>query len=165
MCMNKINNQKLNSFLLGLGILAIFAFGSVAIPTQASADRGGTVTPYGVTQFNNNIPANDGYTPYVAPATTYTPPPATSTGYTNVNTAPQGQVEGASTTKTTTTTTEKSTEDSSLSANAISARSGFLPSGLLQWIFFAILILLIVILVRKILGADKKYEQTPLKHA
>jgi len=54
---------------------------------------------------------------------------------------------------------------SNLASAAILGSTGFLPSGLIQWVFFAIIILLIVILVRRIFGARKKYEDTPLKHA
>ena len=53
---------------------------------------------------------------------------------------------------------------SDLASNAIFGSNTFYPSGLIQWILFAILILLIVILVRKIYGADKKYHSTPMKH-
>ncbi|MSU44799.1 hypothetical protein EXS45_01315 [Candidatus Nomurabacteria bacterium] len=51
-----------------------------------------------------------------------------------------------------------------LASNAIFGSNGILPSGLIQWILFAILLLLIVILVRKIYGGGEKYHATPLKH-
>jgi hypothetical protein len=54
---------------------------------------------------------------------------------------------------------------SNLASAAILGSTGFLPSGLIQWVLFAIIILLIVIFVRRIFGARKKYEDTPLKHA
>jgi hypothetical protein len=55
---------------------------------------------------------------------------------------------------------------SNLGATAIFGSTGsFLPSGLIQWILFAIVILLIVIIVRRIFGADAKYNQSPMKHA
>lgn len=54
-------------------------------------------------------------------------------------------------------------ENNGLSANALFGM-GIYPSGIIQWIFFAILVLLIVILVRKIYGADKRYHAIPLKH-
>jgi len=54
---------------------------------------------------------------------------------------------------------------SNLAANAIFGSNGFMPSGLIQWILLAIIILVIVILVRKISGAEEKYHSTPLKHA
>jgi hypothetical protein len=53
-----------------------------------------------------------------------------------------------------------------LAATAIlGSANSFLPSGLIQWVFFAIIILLIVIFIRRIFGAKKNYEETPLKHA
>ena len=63
-------------------------------------------------------------------------------------------------TKTSTTTSESL---SNLAANAIFGSNGFLPSGLIQWLFVAIFILLAVILVRKLYGVHK-YNATPLKH-
>lgn len=54
---------------------------------------------------------------------------------------------------------------SNLTSNAIFGSGSFLPSGLVQWILFAILILLIVILARKIFGAKENYDQAPMKHA
>jgi hypothetical protein len=53
---------------------------------------------------------------------------------------------------------------SNLASNAIFGSNGFLPSGLMQWILFAIAILLIVILARKISSAKKNYNETPMKH-
>ncbi len=52
----------------------------------------------------------------------------------------------------------------SLASNAIFGSNSFLPSGLLQWIFFAIIVLVLVILVRRIYGGAEKYHATPLKH-
>ena len=54
---------------------------------------------------------------------------------------------------------------SDLAATAIFGSASFLPSGLIQWILFAIIILLIVIMVRNIFGAKKNYEEAPMKHA
>ena len=54
---------------------------------------------------------------------------------------------------------------SALASNAIFGSGSFLPSGLIQWIIFAIIILLIVILVRKLFGGEKNYHETPMKHA
>ncbi|MFA6076504.1 MAG: IPT/TIG domain-containing protein [Candidatus Paceibacterota bacterium] len=51
-----------------------------------------------------------------------------------------------------------------LASNAIFGSNGVHPSGLVQWIFFAILILVIVILVRKVYGMGEKYHTAPLKH-
>lgn len=54
---------------------------------------------------------------------------------------------------------------SNLASNAIFGSNSILPSGLMQWIIFAIIILIIVILARKVFGASKNYHETPLKHA
>lgn len=54
--------------------------------------------------------------------------------------------------------------DNNLAANAIFGSNSFTPSGLIQWIFFAIIVLLIVILVRKIFGGKEKYLAIPMKH-
>ena len=54
---------------------------------------------------------------------------------------------------------------SSLASNAIFGSDSFLPSGIIQWILFAILILIIVILARKIFGAKEDYDEAPMKHA
>ncbi|MBP6883733.1 MAG: IPT/TIG domain-containing protein [Candidatus Pacebacteria bacterium] len=59
-----------------------------------------------------------------------------------------------------------STNDSfnSLTSNALFGAGTFLPSGIIQWLLFAIFILLVVIIIRKIFFADR-YHSTPLKHA
>lgn len=50
-----------------------------------------------------------------------------------------------------------------LASNAIGS-NGFTSYSLIQWVFFAIVVLLIVILVRRIYGGKEKYNATPLKH-
>jgi hypothetical protein len=54
---------------------------------------------------------------------------------------------------------------SNLASGAIFGSNSFLPSGLIQWVLFAIVILIIVILARKIFGAKQNYEEAPMKHA
>jgi hypothetical protein len=54
---------------------------------------------------------------------------------------------------------------SSLASNAIFGSNSFLPSGLIQWVLFGIIILLIVIIARRVFGAREKYEESPMKHA
>ena len=51
-----------------------------------------------------------------------------------------------------------------LTANALYGTNSFLPSGLIQWIIFAIFILLLIILIRTLAGSREKYMATPLKH-
>lgn len=53
----------------------------------------------------------------------------------------------------------------SLASNAIFGSNSFLPSGLIQWVLFAIIILIIVIIVRKIFGGKEHYDELPMKHA
>jgi len=53
----------------------------------------------------------------------------------------------------------------SLASNAIFGSNSFLPSGLVQWILFAIIILIIVIIIRKIFGGREHYDELPMKHA
>jgi hypothetical protein len=60
--------------------------------------------------------------------------------------------------------TNSSDDGSNLAASAIFGSNSFLPSGLVQWILFAILILLIIILVRRIFGAKEEYEELPMKY-
>jgi hypothetical protein len=53
---------------------------------------------------------------------------------------------------------------SDLTSNVIYGSNSFLPSGAVQWILFAIVILLLVILARKFFGGEEQYLATPLKH-
>jgi hypothetical protein len=53
---------------------------------------------------------------------------------------------------------------STLASNAVYGSNSFLPSGIIQWLFFAIFILVIVIFVRRMFGATDKYHAAPLKH-
>ena len=75
------------------------------------------------------------------------------------------QVASSNTNTSTTGSTVLASEAKDLTASAIFGGKGFLPSGLVEWIVVAILILIIVILIRKISGADEKYQAEPLKHA
>jgi hypothetical protein len=54
---------------------------------------------------------------------------------------------------------------SELAANSIFGSNGFIPTGLTGWIIFAILILIIVMLVRKVFGGEDRYHAAPMKHA
>ena len=54
---------------------------------------------------------------------------------------------------------------SNLASNALFGnQNSFLPSGLVGWVMLAIIIMIIVILLRKIFGAEQKYQEAPLKH-
>jgi hypothetical protein len=63
-----------------------------------------------------------------------------------------------------TTATANPNSGNGLAASAVYGSNSFLPSGLIQWILFAIFILLIVILARHVFGSKKKYQESPLKH-
>ncbi|MES3032104.1 MAG: hypothetical protein V4699_02570 [Patescibacteria group bacterium] len=188
--MNKINNNKI---VFALGILAILAFGTSVSPEPVSAGTAGYVTPYDSSNYSSNryntyqTPSNyDNIEPtYVAPAytpaPTYTAPSPTPTVYSN-STNPNRTTTTRTATRTTTpatqttanqnTTYTNSNADSAtntetngdLGANAIFGSDGFLPSSIIQWIMFAILVLLIVILVRKIHGGGERYHAMPMKH-
>ncbi len=47
----------------------------------------------------------------------------------------------------------------------LGSENSFLPSGLIQWVLLAIVIVSVIILVRKVFGAREEYDSTPLKHA
>lgn len=74
-----------------------------------------------------------------------------------------------------TTTTKKITDSvatnninesyGSLTANALLGSNSFMPSGLIQWIFFALLILAIIFLWRYVHRSEEKYMIKPMKHA
>jgi uncharacterized membrane protein YdfJ with MMPL/SSD domain len=60
----------------------------------------------------------------------------------------------------------KTTTDlKNLTSNVIFGAGGFLPTGIMDWILIAILILIIVVLARKVFGGESHYHSTPLKHA
>jgi hypothetical protein len=75
---------------------------------------------------------------------------------TNINSTPTNQPA--------TTVAPATNSNDDLASNAVFGSNSFLPSGLIQWIFFAIIILLIVVLARKVFGAKEEYHSTPLKH-
>jgi hypothetical protein len=53
---------------------------------------------------------------------------------------------------------------SDLTSNVFYGGNTFLPSGAVQWVLFAIIILLLVMLARKFFGGEEAYHATPLKH-
>ena len=175
--MNKISNQKLNIAFYGLQILAILILAIVISPIEADARivaGGGYVTPYGSTKWNNNIsPVNQYYPGYY-----YYEEPTVNQGYnqpttTSNNSSTISQTTTVRNNSTGVTETNNSNEEpirtgedvSNLASSVILGSNSFMPSGLVQWIIFAILILLIVILVRRVLRSNEDYQSTPLKHA
>ncbi len=53
----------------------------------------------------------------------------------------------------------------SLTANALFGSNSFMPSGLIQWIFFAVLILAIIFMWKYVHRSEEKYKAEPMKHA
>ncbi|KKP85684.1 MAG: hypothetical protein UR88_C0010G0006 [Candidatus Nomurabacteria bacterium GW2011_GWA1_35_8] len=53
----------------------------------------------------------------------------------------------------------------SLTANALFGSDSFMPSGLLQWILFVLLVVGIIFLWRYIHHSEEKYMAEPMKHA
>lgn len=51
-----------------------------------------------------------------------------------------------------------------LTSNALYGGNTFLPSGIIQWILLAIIVLILVILARKFFGGEEAYHAAPLKH-
>ena len=80
---------------------------------------------------------------------------ATSTASTAAKTATDDETEQA--------TQEVNEKLSTLAASAIVGGDTFMPSGIIQWLIIAIIILLAIILVRKIVRS--RYERAPMKHA
>jgi len=135
-------------------------------------------TPVSTPVYVNPVPAptpvyvNPSPTPVVASSAANT----TQTVYSstqNPNSTVTSRTVAKSTTKkstntttpTTTTVTEETTyPESDLAANAIFGSNSFLPSGIFQWILFAIMILIATILVRRVYGGNEKYNSYPLKH-
>jgi len=95
---------------------------------------------------NNSAPASNNY----QDNTSY------SNGYNN--TAPVNYSPG-------TIESVNEDEDQSLASSVILGGSTFLPTGIVQWILVAILIVLIIVIGRKVLGNREEYDNTPLKHA
>lgn len=150
-----------------LGILALGAVIPLKTNAQARQDLG---------YKNPTVPMNPIYYPsYVPEPVVYYQSPAptpivySSTPNQVATTAKPKTVAKATTKKTTAVAktdevVEPEEGPKELAANAIFGANTFTPSGIIQWILFAILVLVSVILVRKIYGADQKYHAAPMKH-
>jgi len=162
---------------MSLGLLTILAFAVLFIPAKIEAMTGGVNyiygSPYNTNSVNyNQNPYNYNQFPvYQPPVQTYYPPTNTQTNYTipTVDSTRQVAQTTTSTTKNSTATTAETSQEEdkykNLAANTIFGEIGFLPSGLFQWILFAILILLIVVLTRRVFSGSKRYHEIPLKKA
>jgi hypothetical protein len=167
---------------LGFRVLSVLAFSLLVLPTIALADAGTNVIFGGSNYSYGNYPysynSNSyGYNsnPYAYSNVPYNynqQPPVYAPNNTAVasnapmvvNYTPTAEPTHSVAKTTPAPTTSPSDSATGLAANAIFGSNTFLPSGLIQWVLFAILILLIVILVRKIFGHEAKYHATPLKH-
>jgi len=146
--MKNMNKKSIN---LGFKILSILAFSILVMPASASATGYGTNFVYS-TGYNYQVPQTSIPAPVVNP--------------TNTNSSNNPSTPASETTpieNEIANDTDKNYSD--LAANAIFGSNSFLPSGLIQWIILAIIILLIVILARKLFGGEKNYHEAPMKHA
>ena len=155
---------------MALVVLAILAFVLLFTPIKTEADFNYSFnSSFGVN--NNSVPNPTPFYQYIYPPSI---PAPTQTSVFNTptidSTTPTQTVARTTPTKTVTKTTTTVTETDkergryeNLAANTIFGSIGFVPSGLFQWILFAILILLIVILTRRVFGGNKKFQETPLK--
>jgi len=164
--------------VFSLRILTILAFVLIFAPFNKASAEGGVNYIYGTfdngySNYNNGSYYNTNQASYQAPI--YTPPPTTTPiVYSNsanpnvasTTTVPKTVAKAKTTSapKTVALSTTKSNSVGGLAANAFFGSNSFLPSGLIQWILFAIFILLLVILTRKIFGAKENYHATPMKH-
>ena len=170
---NIISNIKTTSYsLVSLGILAILAFAVLFIPIKTEA--GVNYVFDSTFNINNNFNPNSGPNSQPLyqsplPVQNYAPSPTnTQISYTIPTIDSTKKVATSAKVKGVTTSTKTDQEEDkykNLAASAIFGDIGFMPSGLFQWILFAILILLIIILVRRIFGGSKKFHETPLKKA
>jgi hypothetical protein len=62
-------------------------------------------------------------------------------------------------------TLDNNADDQSLASSVILGGNSFLPTGLVQWVLVAILIVGIIVLGRKVFKTREHYDSTPLKHA
>ena len=166
-------NQTKQNIFFSFVILAIFIFGIIIIPVKANAQYGDYY--YNNHGYTNPVQNNNQYNHYQAPVyvpapePVYVNPAPTPIVYSNT-TNPNAKVATAPRKVTTIETTSikninTATDiNSNLVTSAIFGSNSFMPSGLVQWIFFAILVLLTVLLVRKIYGGSEKYYATPMKH-
>lgn len=187
--MKRVYNKSIN---YGIKILSILAFGIMLMPTMASAQNyflggfggsGGSSAPYNYS-YDAYYPSStssyyngsgntysSGYSQSTAP----TPPPTSYVAPTPVvysSTVNQNSASSNSTNRivarNSTSSANKSAASlntvSGLAANAFYGSNSFLPSGIVQWIIFAIFILLLVILARIVFGGRENYHSTPLKH-
>lgn len=169
--MVKINQ---NNIVLALLISVILGFGLFLAPKIAGAGANyiyNSNTPVGnFYSYQYPTPIGNSYW-YQTPQNAYSYPTPANTAYNYQNSYNPPAAYSYQTPYSNNTNQDKDkdeapgTDASSLAANAVYGNSGFLPSGILQWILTAMLLLVIVILARKVFGKDKQFLSTPLKHS
>ena len=164
--MDKLNKK---SIFFRLGIPAILALGIVIIiPIDTYAEGGYNYIYNTSSGFSNQ---HIYQAPIYSPAPIYYSPTPAPTIYSSSANPDTLTASKTVTTDSTNTSVAKSktSDNNSLTASAIfglifGLKNGLYPSSLIQWILFAILVLLMVILVRKIYGGSEKYNAIPMKH-
>ena len=158
--MNKIYNKTKNNY--SFRVLTILAFTLIFTPFNTASAAPTYVPGHG--NYDGSYTFGD----FVWPDSNYYPDTSAQTPTVYSNTAnPNNTASGTTASKTvvkakttnstnTSVTKTENPADSDLVANAIFGSNSFTPSGLIQWILFAILVLLVVILVRKIYGGSEK---------
>lgn len=89
---------------------------------------------------------------------------SSNTTSTNSDTTNTTVSKTTDTDNTITTSKNDNNSFSGLTANALEGSDSFLPTGLLQWIFLAVIVVAIIFLWRYVF-AEEKYLSEPLKHA
>lgn len=189
--MNKLNNK---SIILSLGTLAIFALLTMPLETNAGNYVWGSTVDIVVPSTPAPAYSQNQYQNFQSPTYGYTYAPAAPVNYAYTGYTPTPIVYATPTVKKVTVAKAPTViydpndyvlvpknqliavdgaqlasmpvANPNLSANVVSSGAkGFMPSGILGWIFVAICIFIIVILVRKLFGRTENYLSTPLKHA
>ena len=165
--MNRTNNK----LILFLAILS-FVFG-FSLTTPAYANRGGGIPFYlpndypETTQYPSNYYSVPVYTPVYKPVyyDYNVPNDNTTTQIAPTVKNPTNTVSKTASKNTVATTSDINENYGSLAANALFGSNSFMPNGLIQWIFFIILITAIIFLWRYVHRSKDIYMSEPLKHA
>lgn len=146
--MFKVNKK---SIIFGLVILPVMVFVAVFLPLNETLAFNNSAPTYVNGHYNNDGSYTFGY--FTWPEDNSAPINNNTNNYSNSN---NNYVN------------KDDTKDETVSALAagaiIGAPNSFVPSGAIQWILFAIIIALIILVVRKISGGSEKYHSSPLKH-
>jgi len=138
-----------NLMFFSLKILSILAFGLLITPTQTLAIAG-----YNAEYFITNIPVSVGSNSTIS-----------GINYNFFGTKQTGSATNPSNNNSN-ANNNANKNSGNLAATAIFGSTGnFLPSGLFQWIWLAIIVFILVTLTRRTFGARKKYVESPMKHA